>query len=53
VREDVLKNLRYEFEDAIHGPTGAELDDDEEVRVWLSVEEIKALLRLLGGVRGE
>lgn len=41
---------RQEFEDALHGPDGAELEDDDEALFWLSVAEIKALLHPSEGI---
>jgi len=45
--EDILTRLRWEFEDVLESPEGEELEDDEELQFWLSVAEIKALLRLM------
>jgi len=47
VGEEDLKQLRWVFKDLLESPEGEELEDDDKIQFWLSVAEIKALLRLM------
>ena len=45
--KEILEDLKWRFEDIVASDFKFKLEDDDEIQFWLSVAEIKALLKLI------
>ena len=45
--KEILEDLKWRFEDIVASDFKFKLEDDDEIQLWLSVAEIRALLELM------